>query len=290
MIGKGVKNMNIREFEQQVLSKYRSDDEFINFLKENKNLTLVKDIVDIRKEEKVEENNYVVEAIAGEYLEEISHIQQLSKEEIEDYLETLDEDESIQALTEGNLREVANIAFDYLIAGIDYLDLIQEGNIGIIKALENYRPSNGELLEYLKLWARKEMILFIDERVETEKYMYKGYFLKRKEELLEHEIVSALEEDDAEAVMEEEMSQEEKSEIIGEKIEILETLDFRSIPKKMSLEEEDMLKRYYGLVGEKRESLFEIENALEIPRGTGEQMFEKALTKLSLGGGRSLKI
>ncbi|MGL5088853.1 MAG: sigma-70 family RNA polymerase sigma factor [Fusobacteriaceae bacterium] len=278
--------MRVREFEKEILKNCIEDREFIKFLKENPKLKLELETVDVRKEEKVEENNYVVEGIVGEYLEEISYINHLTSEEIAVLLESLDEEESIHKLTEGNLREVAKIAFDYLIAGIDYLDLIQEGSIGVIKALEEYRPSNGELLEYIKLWVRREMILFITEKVETEKHMYKGYFLKRKEDLIEHEIVAELEdEEEIEAV-----PLEERSEIIEEKINEVEKLDYTSVAKKISHTEEEILKRYYGLVGNKRESLFEIENELDLKRGEGEKLFEKALTKISLGGGRSLKI
>lgn len=278
--------MKLRNFEDEILNSYGRDEDFIEFLKKNPNLKLEISNVDIRKEENVEKNNYVVEAIANEYLEEISHIPQLTEEEIENYMNSLDEDESLQNLTEGHLREVANIAFDYLIAGIDYLDLIQEGSIALIKGLENYRPSNGDLLEYLKLWVRKEMLLFVDERIENEKHMYKGYFIKRREELLEHEIVNALDEES----LEDELSSEEKSEIIGEKIKLLEKLNYQSVPMKLSKDEEIILKKYYGLIGNKRESIFEIENDLDIKRGTGDELFEKALTKLSLAGGRSLSI
>ncbi|MEG0068762.1 MAG: sigma-70 family RNA polymerase sigma factor [Cetobacterium sp.] len=281
--------MKLTDFEQQVLLKYKNDEDFIKFLKENPGLSLELPTVDLRKEEKVEENNYVVESVTTEYLEEISHIQQLSKEEVAELLESLDEEESVHALVEGNLREVANIAFDYLVSGIDYLDLIQEGNIGVIKALDSYRPSNGDVLSYIKLWIRKEMLFFVDEKVQTEKYMYKGYFLKRQEELIEHEIVAELEAEDSEDPIEE-LSQEEKSEIIGEKIASLEDINISSLPKKMSHAEEEILKRFFGLIGEKRESLFEIENSLDLKRGEGEKLFETAITKLSLGGGRSLKI
>ncbi|MGL5760674.1 MAG: sigma-70 family RNA polymerase sigma factor, partial [Cetobacterium sp.] len=274
--------MKVKAFEKEILENCIDDKDFVKFLKENPSLKLELETVDIRKEEKVEENSYVVEGIVAEYLEEISYIQPLSKEELKTVLETLDEEESAHKLIESNLREVANIAFDYLIAGIDYLDLIQEGNIGVIKALEEYRPSNGDILEYIKLWARREMLLFVDEKVETEKYMYKGYFSKRKEELIEHEIVAELEEENTD-----EIPLDEKSEIIEEKINEVEKLDYNSVLKKISHLEEEILKRYYGLIGDKRESLFEIENALDLKRGEGEQLFEEALTKISLGGGRS---
>ncbi|MGL5797913.1 MAG: sigma factor [Cetobacterium sp.] len=279
--------MKLREFEKEILKNCAEDKDFIKFLKENPKLKLEIEKIDVRKEEKVEDNNYVVESIVGEYLEEISYINHLTEEEITALLETLDEEESIHKMTEGNLREVANIAFDYLIAGIDYLDLIQEGSIGVIKALEEYRPSNGDILEYIKLWVRRNMLLFIDEKVETEKYMYKGYFLKRKEEMLEHEIVAELEEDEEEIEM---IPLEERTEILEEKINEVQKLDYTSVPKKISHTEEEVLKRYYGLIGSKRESLFEIENALDLKRGEGEKIFEESLTKISLGGGRTLKI
>ncbi|MGL5902669.1 MAG: sigma factor, partial [Cetobacterium sp.] len=244
--------MKLREFEKEILKNCTEDKDFIKFLKENSKLKLEIEKIDVRKEEKVEDNNYVVESIVGEYLEEISYINHLTEEEIIDLLETLDEEESIHKMTEGNLREVANIAFDYLIAGIDYLDLIQEGSIGVIKALEEYRPSNGDILEYIKLWVRRNMLLFIEEKVETEKYMYKGYFLKRKEEMLEHEIVAELEEDEEEIEM---IPLEERTEILEEKINEVQKLDYTSVPKKISHTEEEVLKRYYGLIGNKRESL-----------------------------------
>ncbi|WP_407537170.1 hypothetical protein [Cetobacterium somerae] len=63
--------MKIKAFEKEILENCIDDKDFVKFLKENSNLKLELETVDIRKEEKVEENSYVVEGIVGEYLEEI---------------------------------------------------------------------------------------------------------------------------------------------------------------------------------------------------------------------------
>lgn len=275
--------MNIIEFEKKVLD-FKSEKEFIDFLNKEKEIKLEKDSIDIRKEEEIEENNYVVEEIVSDYLEDISCIKQLSSTEIKNIVLNLDEDKSVEKLSEGNLREIANIAFDYLISGIDYLDLIQEGIIGMLTGIENYRPSNGKIIEYLEFWIRRSMINFINDRVENDKIIYKTFFIKKRDEILEHEIVKELEEE------EDKKNFSENIENLNKKIKDLDTINYKRIFKKVSYLEEQVLKKYYGLVGDKRESLFEIENSLNLERGSGEKIFEEALTKISLGGGRTFKI
>lgn len=276
--------MKIVEFEKKVL-ELKNEKEFIEFLNSKKGLNLEKDSIDIRKEEKIEENNYVIEEIVAEYLEEISYIQQLSQKEIEEIISTLDEDESVEKLSNGSLREIANIAFDYLISGIDYLDLVQEGTIGLMQGIENYKPSNGNIIKYLEFWIRRAMLYFINERVENDKVMYKTFFTKKRDEVLEHEIVEELEENEEKA---EEIN--ETTESLNKKIAYVDEVDYTKISRKLSHLDEEVLKRYYGLIGEKRESLFEIENELNLERGSGEKIFEEALAKISLGGGRTFKI
>lgn len=276
--------MKITEFEKKAL-ELKSEKEFVEFLNKEKNLKLEKESVDIRKEEKVEENSYVIEEIVSEYLEEISYIQQLSQKEIDELVSTLDEDESVEKLSNGSLREIANIAFDYLISGIDYLDLVQEGTIGLMQGIENYKPSNGNIVEYLEFWIRRVMLHFINERVENDKIMYKTFFTKKRDEVLEHEIVEELEENE-----EKNEEKNETTESLNKKIAYVDEVDYTKISRKLSHLDEEVLKRYYGLIGEKRESLFEIENELNLERGSGEKIFEEALAKISLGGGRTFKI
>ena len=74
------------------------------------------------------------------YLREIGKIPLLSyDEELELAMKILDGDEAAkQKLSESNLRLVVSIAKKYLGRGMLFLDLIQEGNMGLIKAVEKF--------------------------------------------------------------------------------------------------------------------------------------------------------
>jgi DNA-directed RNA polymerase sigma subunit (sigma70/sigma32) len=48
-----------------------------------------------------------------------------------------------QKLIEGNVRLVIHVAKEYTGCGLDLIDLIQEGNIGLLKAVDRFDPSMG---------------------------------------------------------------------------------------------------------------------------------------------------
>ncbi|MEW5955730.1 MAG: sigma-70 family RNA polymerase sigma factor [Candidatus Micrarchaeota archaeon] len=60
------------------------------------------------------------------------------------------------ALVEGNLRLVVAVARKYVRPGIDFLDLVQEGNIGLMKAAEKFEPERGyKFSTYACWWIRQ---------------------------------------------------------------------------------------------------------------------------------------
>ena len=79
------------------------------------------------------------------YLREIGKIPLLSyDEELELAQKILDGDEEAKKkLTESNLRLVVSIAKKYVGRGMSFLDLIQEGNMGLIKAVEKFDYTKG---------------------------------------------------------------------------------------------------------------------------------------------------
>ena len=104
------------------------------------------------------------------YLKEIGKVPLLSAEEEIELAQRMEEgDESAKKrLAEANLRLVVSIAKRYVGRGMLFLDLIQEGNLGLIKAVEKFDYRKGyKLSNYATCWIRQAMTLAIDEQART---------------------------------------------------------------------------------------------------------------------------
>jgi len=94
------------------------------------------------------------------YLREISKTQLLTpQEEIELAARIKKGDREARALMiKANLRLVVKIAHDYAHFGLPLLDLISEGNIGLVKAVERFDPAKGGKLSTYGAWWIKQSI------------------------------------------------------------------------------------------------------------------------------------
>jgi len=101
------------------------------------------------------------------YINEISKIPLLTSEEeqrLADLKERGDEDAK-NRLVQANLRLVVSIAKRYLGRGLSFLDLIQEGNMGLLKAVEKYDYRKGyKFSTYATWWIRQSIIRAIAEQ------------------------------------------------------------------------------------------------------------------------------
>ena len=99
------------------------------------------------------------------YLDEISRIPLLTREEVHHLalLAKAGDGEARRKLTEANLRLVVSVARRYLGHGMSLLDLIQEGNLGLMKAVEKYDAALGyQFSTYAVWWIRNYVVRAID--------------------------------------------------------------------------------------------------------------------------------
>lgn len=126
---------------------------------------LIENEEDLFMEEEVEiiDDVDVLEGVSTEdpvrmYLKEIGNVPLLTTEqevELAKKVENGDE-EAKKALTEANLRLVVSIAKKYVGRGMPFLDLIQEGNMGLMKAVDKFDYTKGyKFSTYATWWIRQ---------------------------------------------------------------------------------------------------------------------------------------
>jgi len=104
------------------------------------------------------------------YLKEIGTVPLLSNdEEYELAVKKQQGDENAkQRLIEANLRLVVSIAKRYTGRGMSFLDLVQEGNLGLIKGVEKFDPAKGfKLSTYATWWIRQSVTRALADQART---------------------------------------------------------------------------------------------------------------------------
>ena len=104
------------------------------------------------------------------YLREIGKIPLLTYDEELDLAQRIleDDEDARQKLAESNLRLVVSIAKKYVGRGMLFLDLIQEGNMGLIKAVEKFDYTKGfKFSTYSTWWIRQAITRAIADQART---------------------------------------------------------------------------------------------------------------------------
>ena len=104
------------------------------------------------------------------YLKEIGRINLLTSDDEFEYAKRAVEgdEEAKRILAESNLRLVVSIAKRYVGRGMLFLDLIQEGNIGLMKAVEKFDPTKGyKFSTYATWWIRQAITRAIADQART---------------------------------------------------------------------------------------------------------------------------
>lgn len=93
------------------------------------------------------------------YLKQVRKLPLLDASEMRILAERLKKGDQIakRRMIEGNLRLVIKLAKRYRNQGLSFLDLIEEGNIGLIKAVEKFNYRKGHFYNYAAYWIRQSI-------------------------------------------------------------------------------------------------------------------------------------
>lgn len=155
-------------------------DELYNFLNDN-NIEVVADgevdngeetggSIDLSLDEGSLTKNLSINDPVRMYLKEIGRISLLSLEEELELSKRIEEgdEEAKSLLAESNLRLVVSIAKRYVGRNLSFLDLIQEGNIGLMKAVDKFDSSKGyKFSTYATWWIRQAITRAIADQAKT---------------------------------------------------------------------------------------------------------------------------
>jgi len=126
--------------------------------------------IDIAKEDLSVPKGISVDDPVRMYLKEIGKVPLLNAEEENDLAQKMEngDEEAKRRLAEANLRLVVSIAKRYVGRGMLFLDLIQEGNLGLIKAVEKFDYRKGfKFSTYATWWIRQAITRAIADQART---------------------------------------------------------------------------------------------------------------------------
>ncbi len=145
---------------------------------EGHNVEIVEDLADEDREKTITKDVDALEATVAEgiddpvkiYLKEIGRVPLLTQQEEVDLAIRMSQGDvaARKRLSEANLRLVVSIAKRYVGRGMQFLDLIQEGNLGLIKAVEKFDYTKGfKFSTYATWWIRQAITRAIADQART---------------------------------------------------------------------------------------------------------------------------
>ena len=221
----------------------------------------------MEKELNIPEGTEVTEPLKI-YLNEIGQIPLLDEAEERELGKRSSEgdQEARRKLEEGNLRLVVSLAKHYTGRGIPLMDLIQEGNIGLMRAVEKYDfTKENRFSTYASWWIKEAMQRAIDQQSREIRVPVHVAENMKKVQRIAKELQQTL---GREATPEEAMNQLVQKEEVSE---LLEALNER---------ERQVIRLRYGLEDGKPHTLEEIGNELDVTRERVRQIEARAMEKL----------
>lgn len=313
-IEKDLKNKDIDEIVSSVSAPTSSDDPIKMYLKEIGAINLLTTQEEIQYSSQVQQSLFAEETLKyienGERLAEPGEI-----ERMQEYI--IKGEDAREVLIESNLRLVVSIAKRYLGRGMQFQDLIQEGNMGLMKAVNKFDPTKGfKFSTYATWWIRQaitraiadqartirvpvHMVETINKLVRTQRKLTQELRREPTQEELAAEMkitvekVQQIQKIAQEPVSLETPVGEEDDSSLGDFVHDAETpnpLDYTinekykeeidNVLKTLTEREEQVLRLRYGLVDGKQHTLEEVGKVFGVTRERIRQIESKALRRL----------
>lgn len=313
---------------ENIMEELELDDDYYEELVEG---AIEQDIVIAHDEDSIEFDtdekfeNYYTEDIINQYFHDISGYSLLNKQDEILWIEKAKtgDKEAKEQIVMSNLRLVAKIALHYCKSGIYYLDLIQEGTIGLIIAIDKFDISKGyKFSTYATWWIKKEIIDALKKKVNMIKIPNYIYLMNKKIKIYEESFLekegkkpSLKEVSNALEISEEDIVRVKKAvdmnmmnlkygdskddddeldikdystinEIDSAINELHQKTRVSTLLNKLNAREKKILEMYYGLTENERHTFKEIGKELNISAERVRVLKERALGKLRYVGER----
>ncbi len=228
------------------------------------------------------------------YLKEIGRIKLLTPEEEQEVAKNMAEgDEKTREaarkrMSEANLRLVVSIAKRYVGRGMQLLDLIQEGNLGLMKAVEKFDYTKGyKFSTYATWWIRQSITRAIADQARTIRIPVHMVETINRVLRTSHAVVQKLGREPTTKIGEEEDSHlgdfiqdDEASQPSEEATYTLLREQLEEVLSTLTPREEQVLRMRFGLVDGKPHTLEEVGKEFDVTRERIRQIESKALRKL----------
>ncbi len=231
------------------------------------------------------------------YLKQIENIPVLSREEEEICAKKAaqgDKNEK-EKLIVSNLRFVVSIAVKYQNLGLPLMDLINEGNMGLIRAVEKFDVTKGfKFISYARWWIRHFILKAIFEQSTSIKLPLKyATQLSKRDDIDDTETVQRLKQIYRPVSLDQKLSEDNNSDTILDLVDgnYYETPDqivvennlkeiIRDVMFKLKPIERDVISRHFGLNGKQPLTLKEIGEKYNLTKERIRQIEHTALDKL----------
>ena len=226
------------------------------------------------------------------YLKEIGRVPLLTAQQEADLARAAQagDADARRALSEANLRLVVSVAKRYVGRGLPFLDLIQEGNLGLMKAAEKFEPERGfKFSTYATWWIRQSITRAIADQgrtiripvhlVENINRVKKtaGELLQLAQDPISLETPVGEEED---AHLEDFIQDEEAGVPVDEAGRQLLRRELMNVLKSLTPREERVIALRFGLEDGRSRTLEELGREFNVTRERVRQIEAKALRKL----------